>query len=99
MCNLDFFFQAEDGIRDAQESRGLGDVYKRQLQYLLSPFTVFACLERIATLSHSVKAVEIYHTRDENARKLSIIKKKINFPPRLGWKQVHEKIITLCLAI
>ena len=27
-----FFFQAEDGIRDAQESRGLGDVYKRQLR-------------------------------------------------------------------
>ena len=26
-----FFFQAEDGIRDAQESRGLGDVYKRQM--------------------------------------------------------------------
>ena len=26
------FFQAEDGIRDAQESRGLGDVYKRQEQ-------------------------------------------------------------------
>src|SRR5678816_4453656 len=25
-----FFFQAKDGIRDAQESRGLGDVYKRQ---------------------------------------------------------------------
>ena len=24
------FFQAEDGIRDAQECRGLGDVYKRQ---------------------------------------------------------------------
>src|SRR5674536_392526 len=24
------FCQAEDGIRDAQESRGLGDVYKRQ---------------------------------------------------------------------
>ena len=29
-----FFFQAEDGIRDAQESRGLGDVYKRQAVYL-----------------------------------------------------------------
>ena len=27
------FFQAEDGIRDAQESRGLGDVYKRQILY------------------------------------------------------------------
>ena len=25
---------AEDGIRDAQESRGLGDVYKRQLDRL-----------------------------------------------------------------
>ena len=24
------FFQAEDGIRDVIESRGLGDVYKRQ---------------------------------------------------------------------
>ena len=35
-CRLDgcdvFFLQAEDGIRDAQESRGLGDVYKRQLK-------------------------------------------------------------------
>ncbi|GAB5885710.1 hypothetical protein JMUB7557_27800 [Staphylococcus aureus] len=25
------FFQAEDGIRDRSVSRGLGDVYKRQL--------------------------------------------------------------------
>eukprot|EP00658_Telonema_sp_P-2_P084589 TRINITY_DN9434_c0_g1_i1.p1 TRINITY_DN9434_c0_g1~~TRINITY_DN9434_c0_g1_i1.p1 ORF type:complete len:129 (+),score=65.94 TRINITY_DN9434_c0_g1_i1:66-452(+) len=34
--NFFFFFQAEDGIRDAQESRGLGDVYKRQeLPYTL----------------------------------------------------------------
>ena len=30
LLTLFFFFQAEDGIRDAQESRGLGDVYKRQ---------------------------------------------------------------------
>ena len=29
------FFQAEDGIRDVLGSRGLGDVYKRQL--LVSP--------------------------------------------------------------
>ena len=27
-----FFFQAEDGIRDVERSRGLGDVYKRQAQ-------------------------------------------------------------------
>ena len=26
------FFQAEDGIRDRSVSRGLGDVYKRQIQ-------------------------------------------------------------------
>jgi len=32
----DFFFQAEDGIRDLVRSRGLGDVYKRQIQFLLS---------------------------------------------------------------
>ena len=27
-----FFFQAEDGIRDLVRSRGLGDVYKRQVK-------------------------------------------------------------------
>ncbi len=26
--SANFCFQAEDGIRDAQESRGLGDVYR-----------------------------------------------------------------------
>ena len=30
-----FFFQAEDGIRDLVRSRGLGDVYKRQLRHVL----------------------------------------------------------------
>ena len=27
------FFQAEDGIRDVERSRGLGDVYKRQARF------------------------------------------------------------------
>ena len=31
---VDFFFQAEDGIRDLVRSRGLGDVYKRQINRL-----------------------------------------------------------------
>ena len=33
LCSLFyfFFFQAEDGIRDLVRSRGLGDVYKRQI--------------------------------------------------------------------
>ena len=34
LLNDFFFFQAEDGIRDSSTSRGLGDVYKRQGQYL-----------------------------------------------------------------
>ena len=29
-----FFFQAEDGIRDLVRSRGLGDVYKRQVLWV-----------------------------------------------------------------
>ena len=35
-CHLDFFFffQAEDGIRDLVRSRGLGDVYKRQVSWM-----------------------------------------------------------------
>ena len=31
MWSFVFFFQAEDGIRDLVRSRGLGDVYKRQI--------------------------------------------------------------------
>ena len=31
-----FFVQAEDGIRDLVRSRGLGDVYKRQVMKELS---------------------------------------------------------------
>ena len=33
-----FFFQAEGGIRDLVRSRGLGDVYKRQVQQQLYRF-------------------------------------------------------------
>ena len=32
LTGFSFFFQAEDGIRDCLLSRGLGDVYKRQLK-------------------------------------------------------------------
>ena len=31
LLSVNFFFQAEDGIRYLVRSRGLGDVYKRQL--------------------------------------------------------------------
>ena len=38
------FLQAEDGIRDLVRSRGLGDVYKRQVQTRCS---VFSCLQPV----------------------------------------------------
>ena len=41
--SLKKFFQAEDGIRDAQESRGLGDVYKRQPIILIVVLLTAAC--------------------------------------------------------
>ena len=34
------FFQAEDGIRDLVRSRGLGDVYKRQVVRYETPFAL-----------------------------------------------------------
>ena len=37
-----FFFQAEDGIRDLVRSRGLGDVYKRQI------VVAFLAIEQVA---------------------------------------------------
>ena len=37
--NKKIFFQAEDGIRDPDMSRGLGDVYKRQGQDTLHSAT------------------------------------------------------------
>ena len=42
-----FFFQAEDGIRDAQESRGLGDVYKRQHIYSIYIEKRAFCLQKL----------------------------------------------------
>eukprot|EP00658_Telonema_sp_P-2_P028387 TRINITY_DN21759_c0_g1_i3.p1 TRINITY_DN21759_c0_g1~~TRINITY_DN21759_c0_g1_i3.p1 ORF type:complete len:150 (-),score=59.08 TRINITY_DN21759_c0_g1_i3:201-650(-) len=48
-----FFFQAEDGIRDAQESRGLGDVYKRQINPL-SPGHTLVVPKKIAERSTDI---------------------------------------------
>ena len=51
-----FFFQAEDGIRDRSPSRGLGDVYKRQLKRLeacLHPLIGAAVTREFESLSAS----------------------------------------------
>ena len=42
-----FFFQAEDGIRDLVRSRGLGDVYKRQVQRLKKEFNLSLSFQAI----------------------------------------------------
>ena len=39
------FFQAEDGIRDLVRSRGLGDVYKRQVDGLRGKFAAVGNLK------------------------------------------------------
>eukprot|EP00658_Telonema_sp_P-2_P063068 TRINITY_DN51766_c0_g1_i1.p1 TRINITY_DN51766_c0_g1~~TRINITY_DN51766_c0_g1_i1.p1 ORF type:complete len:229 (-),score=54.52 TRINITY_DN51766_c0_g1_i1:17-703(-) len=52
MCIFFFFFQAEDGIRDAQESRGLGDVYKRQPLCSLVQSTPLCLRTKAAVITH-----------------------------------------------
>ena len=47
-----FFFQAEDGIRDLVRSRGLGDVYKRQI-------SSFAGEDDRYHVAHRGRAIEI----------------------------------------
>ena len=53
-CRRGFFFQAEDGIRGAQESRGLGDVYKRQGVLL---FVMFSCSDVSLKMNTLLKLV------------------------------------------
>ena len=54
-----FFFQAEDGIRDLVRSRGLGDVYKRQIVHHTSDNIVSdGSQEYYAKL---VRAIYYYH--------------------------------------
>ena len=49
-----FFFQAEDGIRDAQESRGLGDVYKRQYLYCISALSLYCTVAAYVIVARGI---------------------------------------------
>ena len=53
MC-LVVFFQAEDGIRDLVRSRGLGDVYKRQI-LRFDPKTLVQSTEKVIELPEMTK--------------------------------------------
>ena len=61
------FFQAEDGIRDLVRSRGLGDVYKRQVEDREHLFPV-----RVQTLQVIVK-IRLEAVRVEPLLELSLI--------------------------
>ena len=81
MLECVFFFQADNGIRDAQESRGLGDVYKRQA---LSTETQAAFLTA-ATLQH-FEAGQVIYIEGEPANYVYILER--------GWvkstRMTHE---------
>ena len=59
LISVCFFFQAEDGIRDLVRSRGLGDVYKRQVNKR-------TLLEKVAELVNEKKIEGISNIQDES---------------------------------
>ena len=67
ICFACFFFQAEDGIRDLVRSRGLGDVYKRQV--LLTEQDALKIATRRSQLAK--EAVDI--AQDRAVKSLSLI--------------------------
>ena len=94
-----FFFQAEDGIRDAQESRGLGDVYKRQINIKL-----YNLLSRTAILDAKIDKTdedikEIVQLSGENIRLVkqrsmlkSAIDKKLNIAIKNGGTEILDEV-------
>ena len=65
------FFQAEDGIRDVERSRGLGDVYKRQTLFLepfnlLDPFDFLICCSPSRALLNDTQHNFISTSGDRN---------------------------------
>ena len=71
-----FFFQAEDGIRDAQESRGLGDVYKRQIKLIVGRIADAAEEGRLMRKDEEIE--------EELPESRSVISRKIDEDIELG---------------
>eukprot|EP00658_Telonema_sp_P-2_P000044 TRINITY_DN10013_c0_g1_i1.p1 TRINITY_DN10013_c0_g1~~TRINITY_DN10013_c0_g1_i1.p1 ORF type:complete len:118 (-),score=10.16 TRINITY_DN10013_c0_g1_i1:25-378(-) len=80
-----FFFQAEDGIRDAQESRGLGDVYKRQDHSFLKGSGIFD--RRLKVLISS--ALSPVHLNRKYAGRELILEKGVT---SISFKPLHPNI-------
>ena len=60
--SLVVFFQAEDGIRDLVRSRGLGDVYKRQLVAGVVGWELYAGEALAGELDDSLDVVAVSYT-------------------------------------
>ena len=75
-----FFFQAEDGIRDLVRSRGLGDVYKRQL----------------LSIPAFSKAFEYKEYKDFQSSFLQNINEGSKIPPKQLLISLLQKYIEFC---
>ena len=74
-----FFFQAEDGIRYLVRSRGLGDVYKRQLLWLNNSSgdvifltNVEICVSDESNVAHSKSICCLLYTSDAADERSSV---------------------------
>ena len=74
MCCDVFFFQAEDGIRDLVRSRGLGDVYKRQMKIVCKDIQSYEML-----LFKKLSAIEEVE-RLKTLMNLSVVKSSNKLP-------------------
>ena len=82
-----FFFQAEDGIRDLVRSRGLGDVYKRQVY----PAWDVSDKNTPKDFWNSQYSVEAYHNR---------IKKYLDFCVNIDYRTLtREQVADVMKAV
>eukprot|EP00831_Metopus_contortus_P076433 TRINITY_DN70556_c0_g1_i2.p2 TRINITY_DN70556_c0_g1~~TRINITY_DN70556_c0_g1_i2.p2 ORF type:complete len:107 (+),score=44.35 TRINITY_DN70556_c0_g1_i2:87-407(+) len=58
-----FFFQAEDGIRDVERSRGLGDVYKRQQRRVHGALPSWEAESPVGQFEQLIQALEETHKK------------------------------------
>eukprot|EP01016_Furgasonia_blochmanni_P037193 TRINITY_DN4347_c0_g2_i5.p1 TRINITY_DN4347_c0_g2~~TRINITY_DN4347_c0_g2_i5.p1 ORF type:complete len:239 (-),score=29.51 TRINITY_DN4347_c0_g2_i5:66-782(-) len=84
-----FFFQAEDGIRDHAQSRGLGDVYKRQL-----PYTPWARQNRATTdpSENSTNSPCFTDAPMDNYFNRLDVKRALNMPSDIVWRLCNDEL-------